>query len=468
MRSRSLGAIAPGNVELHSTPPPGEPVDDCKSSIPGSAARVRYAHSVVGGSDRPRECRVALDPRRPASRGKTTTASRRSRGGAARVRYGLPSPIARRVPRECRVALDFPPAGRPAEDDDCKSSIPGGCGTRPMADCRRRSLGAVPGNVELHSTPPTGEPAEDDDCKSSIPGAAARVRYGLPSSPVARRSPRECRVALDPAADRRAGGRRRLQVVDPGGCGTGPMPVVVADRSAQSPGMSSCTRPPPTGEPGEDDDCKSSIPGRDAARVRCRRRRSLARSPGMSSCTRPAPAGRPAEDDDCKSSIPGGAARVRCVVASPIARRVPRECRVALDTADRRAGGRRRLQVVDPGGCGTSPIRVAVAGRSARSPGMSSCTRHRRPASRGKTTTASRRSRGSAARVRYGLPSPIARRRPRECRVALDPAGRQAGGRRRLQVVDPGSRPGMSDSATRAGFALACRLKKTASTDPPS
>jgi hypothetical protein len=32
------------------------------------------------------------------------------------------------------------------------------------------ALSAIPGIVELHSTPPPLEPAEDDDCKSSIPG----------------------------------------------------------------------------------------------------------------------------------------------------------------------------------------------------------------------------------------------------------------------------------------------------------
>jgi hypothetical protein len=47
------------------------------------------------------------------------------------------------------------------------------------------ALSAIPGIVELHSTPPPLEPAEDDDCKSSIPGCRrsatiSRVACGRP------------------------------------------------------------------------------------------------------------------------------------------------------------------------------------------------------------------------------------------------------------------------------------------------
>jgi hypothetical protein len=269
--------------------------------------------------------------------------------------------------------------------------------------------------VELHSTPPAGRPAEDDD-ESSIPGECGTSPMPVVVADRSAQLPGNVELHSTPAG-RRAGGRRRLQVVDPGGVRHGSddgLPSPIARRAV--PRECRVALDPAGRRPAEDDDCKSSIPGavRHASDAGCRRR-SLRAVPGNVELHSTPPPGEPAEDDDCKSSIPGGAARVRYGLSSPIAPRAPRECRVALDP--------------------------------------------RRPASRGKTTTASRRSRGSAARVRCPSSPPIAPRAPRECRVALDPAGRQAGERRRLQVVDPGSRPGMSDSATRAGLALACHLK---------
>jgi hypothetical protein len=209
--------------------------------------------------------------------------------------------------------------------------------------------------------------------------------------------------------------------------------------------------PPPLG-PAEDGDCKSPIPG-------------------WSSCTRPCrPSGRRKTTTASRRSRDGRVARDpaapradgrrRLQVADPgmvelhatlppsgrrktaTASRRSRDGRVARDPAAPRAGGRRRLQVADPGAV---PGNVELHSTPAPRPGGRRRLQVADP--------------GGAAWVRYGLSSPIARRSSRECRVALDLAGRQAGGGRRLQVVDPGSRPGMSDSATRAGLALACHLK---------
>jgi hypothetical protein len=361
-------------VELHSTPPAGEPAedDDCKSSIPGSAARVRGGLPSPIARGGPRECRVGLAPRRPANRRKTTTASRRSRG----MRHGSDTGCRRRllgaVPGWSSCTRLRRPAGRQAGGRRRLQVVdPGGCGTRPRRIAVADRSGQSPGMSSCtRPRRPTNRRKTTTASRRSR-GDAARVRYRLPS-PIARRGPRECRVALDFAAGRPASRGKTTTA------------------SRRSRGV------------------------RHASEAGCRRR-SLGAIPGNVELHSTPPTGEPAEDDDCKSSIPGGAARVRCRLSSPIAPRAPRECRVALDPADRRAGGRRRLQVVDPGG-----------------------VRHESDA------RCRRRSLGAV---------------PRECRVALDPAGRQAGERRRLQVVDPGSRPGMSDSATRAGLALACHLK---------
>jgi hypothetical protein len=88
------------------------------------------------------------------------------------------------------------------------------------------AFGAVPGIVELHSTPPPVGPAEDDDCKSSIPGCRCSATIsGIACGLRAARTPAQTgggvgypagtRVGMGMPTDG-AGGRRRLQVVDPG------------------------------------------------------------------------------------------------------------------------------------------------------------------------------------------------------------------------------------------------------------
>jgi hypothetical protein len=154
-----------------------------------------------------------------------------------------------------------------------------------------------------------------------------------------------------------------------------------------------------------------------------------------------------------------------------------RDGRVALDPAGRQAGERRRLQVVDPGmfhlvtrlprchacvgrsalrrptGPHAAPLRrlVGPAAQPASSPDRGRC-RHRDSRRRAPRTGVTppercheRGRRGNRRRTTesHGRPVEIRdvhrnRALPRDGRVALDPAGRQAGERRRLQVVDPG------------------------------
>jgi hypothetical protein len=158
----------PGMVELHSTPPPAATPaqdDDCKSSIPGSR----------------------LQPILPNGRTTPSAITRRTRLSSL-VDRSRQSASAH--PRDGRVALD--PAARrhaatPAQDDDCKSSIPGsGCRLQPNLPNDRTTASAITRRTRLLSTL----------VDRSRQSASAR--------------PRDGRVALDPAAGRHAGARRRL------------------------------------------------------------------------------------------------------------------------------------------------------------------------------------------------------------------------------------------------------------------
>jgi hypothetical protein len=205
----AFGAV-PGIVELHSTPLPLGPAedDDCKSSIPGCRCSATIAGIACG---RANACTNRGRGRVPCGHpGRHGDADRRFMMAWRMPTDGLSAFGA--VPGIVELHSTPPPV-RPAEDDDCKSSIPGfrcsatisgiacglagranactnrgaGSGTlrapesawgcRPTVDDGMRmptdglsAFGAVPGIVELHSTPLPLGPAEDDDCKSSIPG----------------------------------------------------------------------------------------------------------------------------------------------------------------------------------------------------------------------------------------------------------------------------------------------------------
>jgi hypothetical protein len=124
-----------------------------------------------------------------------------------------------------------------------------------------------------------------------------------------------------------------------------------------------------------------------------------------------------------RSANPRRTAARRTIAATPASsivlrkpvRRCSRDCRVALDSP--RPPGRRQKTTAS-----RRSRDIAGPRRSAAS----------RPTGRRKKTATS-----PALMVRQ---KPL-QRRPRDCRVALDSPGRQAGGTRRLQVVAPGMLP---------------------------
>jgi hypothetical protein len=113
---------------------------------------------------------------------------------------------------------------------------------------RHRCAALPPGIVELHSTPPAARPAEEDDCKSSIPGDRAvpldrSAASGHPFEPADAKSQTSCPT--------------RIKTSTPSLFSQAEARV----QSALPPGMVELHSTPPAARPAEKAGCKSSNPG---------------------------------------------------------------------------------------------------------------------------------------------------------------------------------------------------------------